>query len=309
MPEDDTPRSDGYGAEYADDDGPDLDGKRRPPSRGAGDGGRGGPDGNGERGRPDVDGERGRPDPDLERAAEEARDRQWVADQMTDALRDVPADQVPARLCDACLRVLPVSGASISIADGADVRATLCATDRVAADLAEIQFTLGDGPCVEASTLRSPVFAPDLNRGPDAARWPVFAAQAVEAGAAAMFSMPLGNAATAVGTVDLYCDEPGPLSEREVRLAMLAADAVTLAMTALHLARSGEDEGVAGWLDDAETGHDEVHQATGMVMMQLDVGVDVALDRLRAHAFAHDRTATEVARDVLARRIDFRDGG
>ena len=43
----------------------------------------------------------------------------------------------------------------------------------------------------------------------------------------------------------------------------------------------------------------EVSQATGMLIAQLDVDAAEALVRLRAHAYATNRSATEVARDIL----------
>ena len=52
--------------------------------------------------------------------------------------------------------------------------------------------------------------------------------------------------------------------------------------------------------------HIEVYQATGMVMAQLDVPAETALSRLRAYAFVHDRTIDDIARDVVARRLRFR---
>jgi hypothetical protein len=50
-----------------------------------------------------------------------------------------------------------------------------------------------------------------------------------------------------------------------------------------------------------------VHQATGMVSVQLGVSMEVALLRLRAHAYASGRPLGEVAQDVVARRLRFDD--
>jgi AmiR/NasT family two-component response regulator len=58
-------------------------------------------------------------------------------------------------------------------------------------------------------------------------------------------------------------------------------------------------------LDPAVASRAEIHQATGMVLMQLDVGADAALARMRAHAFVEGRLLIEVARDVVARRLLF----
>jgi hypothetical protein len=40
-------------------------------------------------------------------------------------------------------------------------------------------------------------------------------------------------------------------------------------------------------------------------MAQLDVSAETALSRMRAHAFVHDRTIDDLARDVVARRLRF----
>ena len=49
----------------------------------------------------------------------------------------------------------------------------------------------------------------------------------------------------------------------------------------------------------------EVHQATGMVSVQLGVSAAEALARMRAYAFVHNRLLIDVARDVVARRLRF----
>ena len=50
----------------------------------------------------------------------------------------------------------------------------------------------------------------------------------------------------------------------------------------------------------------EVSQATGMLVAQLEVEPAEALVRLRAHAYATGRSATDVARDILDRRLRLR---
>jgi AmiR/NasT family two-component response regulator len=51
----------------------------------------------------------------------------------------------------------------------------------------------------------------------------------------------------------------------------------------------------------------EVHQATGMILVQLDTSATEAFARLRAHAFASGISIQEVAKDVVQRRLNFRD--
>ncbi|MFF4270410.1 GAF and ANTAR domain-containing protein [Streptomyces sp. NPDC001536] len=238
------------------------------------------------------------------RDAQRERDRVRVTDVIAEGVRGAEPREMPHRLCVVAVELLPVTGASVSLrADGMPVQ--LSASSEQAAHVGEIQATLGDGPCLHAARLGAPVLAADLTDGRDAGRWPVFAQQATAAGVRAVYSVPLGNDTVCVGTLDLYRDTPGELSDRELRTAQLVAGVMTVALMALP---HGEDDGPGGdepWLSGLATDHDEVYQAIGMIMAQLGIGADEALARLRAHAFAGDHTVLEVARDVAAHRMRF----
>ncbi|MFE3181402.1 GAF and ANTAR domain-containing protein [Streptomyces violascens] len=244
-----------------------------------------------------------------DRSRQDHRDRRRITDALAAAAAGLDVEQVPEALCRACVQLVPVTGASVSIAAASGVQVTWCASDPVAARLAEAQYTLGDGPCHSALDQVAPVLAADLTQGIDARRWPVFAQQAVELGARAAFSLPLGTGARAIGTLDLYRDRPGPLAQRDLALALLVRDALTFAVSNLNqhdpFGPDPDDGGVASWVEAAQADHMEVHQATGMVMIQLGTGPEQALDRMRARAFAQGRSVSEVARDVVARTLRF----
>jgi len=105
--------------------------------------------------------------------------------------------------------------------------------------------------------------------------------------------------------LDLYRGKPGALEDDQLRDAMASADTAALMMLGL---RTEPDQGGAGWLDHAVASRAEIHQATGMVSVQLDVGAPEALARMRAHAYAHNRLLIDVARDVVGRRLVFTEG-
>ncbi|WP_307852051.1 GAF and ANTAR domain-containing protein [Streptomyces sp. b94] len=224
-------------------------------------------------------------------------DRARAAEVIAAQVRGAPPDEVPGRLCRTAVRLLPVTGASASLrGEGVPVR--LCASGDRATYLAELQATLGDGPCVSAAESGAPVLVCDLTAGADAGRWPVFAQQATAVGVRAVYALPLGGAAGCLGTLDLYRDTPGPLADPQLSLARLVAGVMTTALMALP---HGEET----WLDRLAGDHDEVYRAVGMIMAQLGVGADEALARLRADAFVCGRTAHDVARDVLTHRRRF----
>ncbi|MFD4259932.1 GAF and ANTAR domain-containing protein [Streptomyces sp. NPDC058534] len=234
--------------------------------------------------------------------------RAQIARELVVSVRGLPPADVPSALCRACTALLPdASGVSVSVrGEDTDVGILLCASDDVASYLADIQYTLGEGPCTEAVRLMAPVFATDLTRAPDARRWPLFSLQAAKAGAEAVFSLPLAGAGRALGTLDLYRETAGPMSTERVRTALLVADALTLAVTALDHA-SADRDGVVTWLEGAESDREEIYQATGMIMVQVGVSAEEALLRLRARAYALGRTSSEVARQIVDRTLDMRD--
>ncbi|MGW3202689.1 GAF and ANTAR domain-containing protein [Streptomyces sp. NPDC001135] len=234
-----------------------------------------------------------------------------VTEALAAAARGADAPQrVPGALCAACVRLLPVSGSSVSISGGKGVRVTWCASDRVAARLAELQYTVGDGPCQSALDQGAPVVAADLTSGADARRWPIFAHEAVALGVRAVFSLPLGVSGAAIGTLDLYSESVGGLTEQDMRTALWVRDAVTYSLVSLQAAghdgaEEDPEEEVASWVAASESDHTEVYQAVGMVMVQLDLDPEQALDRLRARAYVDGRTVSQVAREVLARKLRF----
>jgi len=213
-------------------------------------------------------------------------------------------DDVPPaiRLVELCTDQLPVSGAGLALMSTRGHGGTVAASDDAAAELEDLQFTLGEGPCLDASRTGRPVLVPDLVRsGPR--RWPAFADEAQAAGVRAVFALPLRVGAIRVGVLDLYRDAAGGLSSDALREALAFADAATTLL--LHLQAGGEGAGLpldtVPGLDDRA----EVHQATGIVSVHAGVGLDEALTLLRARAYAEQRPIADVAQDVLSGRIRF----
>jgi hypothetical protein len=192
---------------------------------------------------------------------------------------------------------LSASGAGVSVVTGSGTREIIFATDQVSAQIEELQVRLGEGPCIDAWASRLPVIEEDLSRT-SPVRWPMFVPAAREAGAAAVFAMPLQVGLSRVGALDLYRDEPGGLSAADLTDAVRLGDAVTHVLLRL--------EPYDGGFEAAEMGPTlsaEIYQAAGMVTVQLEVDITEALARLRAHAYAEERPLWEVARDVVARRL------
>lgn len=207
------------------------------------------------------------------------------------------------RVCVACARVPPVTGAGIILSAGGEIRTSLGKSDPVEGVIEEAQFTYGEGPCVDAARHSAPVHEPDL-AGSGLIRWPIFAARAVEAGVAAVFALPLQVGATYLGAMNFYRDRPGPLSHQQITDVLAIAELVAHAVIGLQAA--APPGALAPALADVPF-RAQVHQATGMISAQLDVGMAEALVRLRGVAYTEDRPIDEVAGRVLTGTLRFDD--
>ena len=231
---------------------------------------------------------------------------------------DIGPAELATRFCRACVAGTAVDGAAISLLTASVHRETLAATDATAATLEDLQYTLGEGACIDAAVSGRPVLVSDVHDPARTARWPVFAAAVTEqTSARALFALPLQLGTINLGVLDLYRDTPGPLRDPALRDVVAATDTATLLLLGRQLV-GGTDHHAEEQLDrvgaapDGELDRDglaegraEVHQATGMIIAQLDIPAQDAFVRLRAYAFAHHRPLGEVARDVVARRLVF----
>jgi ANTAR domain/GAF domain len=210
-----------------------------------------------------------------------------------------------AHLCAAAVIAVRVDGAGVTVMVSPTVRDTVHATDRVAGELEEWQLTFGQGPCVDAFSDGGPVLAGDLRAADCLARWPAFTPAALDSGALAVFALPLQIGAIRLGVLDLYRTRPGPLSTHELADALAFADTAGMLLLDTAAGTQPDTAELAWHRYDPTALQAQVHQATGMILVQLGVSAEAAFARLRAYAYAHDRRLGDVARDVVERRLRF----
>jgi len=196
---------------------------------------------------------------------------------VTQAWRAVMADRcdqrsVAERICTACVEGLDADSAGISVLTGTASRETLWASDEVAELLADMQFTLNEGPCMEAAATGSPVLVADLRHSSATAHWPMFAAAVAEqSDVGALFALPLQWGTVNLGVLDLYRITPGGLDRPQRRDALAAMDTAALMMLSQRTEPEDTNGADHGWLGRELGGRAEVHQTTGMVLAQLKV--------------------------------------
>ena len=193
-----------------------------------------------------------------------------------------------------------MNGAGVMLISGDIPRGSLCTTDEVSQLIEELQYTLGEGPCVDAYQQDIVVAEPDL-ADPVTRRWPAFTPPALQAGVRAVFGFPLRVGTVHLGALNLYRDLPGPLTGDQHADALVVADVA--ARWVLEAQAGAPVDMVAEELEVSADFHFAVHNAAGIVSVQEGISVTEALIRLRAFAFSSDRPLAEVAQDVIARRL------
>jgi hypothetical protein len=136
-----------------------------------------------------------------------------------------PADVVGQlrSLCGKAVRSLPASGVGLSVASEETRHSLVVAADPASERLEEMQFVLGEGPCVDASASRRPVLVACLgDEGPG--RWPAYTSAAQAAGVRAVFAFPLQIGAAQLGVIDFFRTSEGHLSDPELSKAFAMAD-------------------------------------------------------------------------------------
>lgn len=203
----------------------------------------------------------------------------------------------PARLCEAGRRMLGGDGAGLTIGRAAASSVLLHSTDAVTAEIDDLQEVTGDGPSVRAVASREVVVLTVEETDGEAG---VFVDRLATTGfRGTVIAVPLLVQSAVVGVLVTH-RRGGERPDDRSTGTFLGA---TFGPALLHdqLGQSPES-GPDPWERRAV-----VHQATGMVVAQVGVGAADALALLRGQAFARNLHLNDVAREIVDRRINFRD--
>ena len=224
----------------------------------------------------------------------------------SDDSRGPPESALVRRICLTCVSVLPVTGAAISVMTAGGHRGVVSATDEIAESLEDAQFTVGEGPGVDAFATGRAVLVADLEspeRG-TAGSWPAFRETAGGLGVRAVSAFPLHLGAVSLGTLTTYHLEPGALSGAHLTRAVRLSDAAVVAVLDMIVGSSPDGSRTPSTEEpDSDFYRVEIYQAAGMLTVQLGVAIEVAMMRLRSHAFATGRPIREVARNIVRRKL------
>ena len=206
------------------------------------------------------------------------------------------------QLCLSCAHSAALDGGSVALVSAQGSRVVLAATDGLGSEIENAQITLGEGPYVDAATSFAPVLVPNLaDPGAEGSqRWPFFAKEAKTLGVGALFAFPIRISTLSIGTLGLYREEPGPLATHE--LAGVLETMEEIGRTLLDLETWAEDQTGSRHTDQnggITVGTAQLHQAAGMVMIQLDASIEEALVVLRSTAYAEGIPINALATAVV----------
>ena len=209
------------------------------------------------------------------------------------------ADQLH-RLCGAVTVGLHLKGAAVTLklTDGSE--AVAAAFDATSRRLAELEFSVGEGPSHGAFVQGRPVIVSELS-GLQGGRWPGYTPAAQAEGLGAVFAFPLQLGASRFGVLSLFADETRRLDRDEMAKCLAMSELATEMLLASSV--STPDGEIDPDLKSALSFRSEIYQAQGMVMAALKIALPEALARIRAHAFAAERHLVDVSVDILEGRL------
>jgi hypothetical protein len=224
-------------------------------------------------------------------------------------------------ICKTVVRLSAVDGAAIAVFAPSQTRELVYASDALAQQVDDLQFVIGEGPCLDAYRSGAPQSCPRLDTDLQVSRWPAFCDGALELGVRAVFAFPVPGPDGALGVLELYRRSTGELATGQFEAASICATAVadtlsknwaTNLLGAIDAVAAIEEISAdpAGQLGSAnQFSRARIYVASGMVAVQLGVSADDGLDRLRAYTYARGRPIDDVAADILTRRLSLRDDG
>ncbi|OJF12648.1 hypothetical protein BG844_19570 [Couchioplanes caeruleus subsp. caeruleus] len=205
-------------------------------------------------------------------------------------------------VCRIAAGELTASGVGVSVMTADGTRSLSAASAPASERFEDLQFLVGEGPCLDAFGTRRPVLIADLSSYA-MTRWPLYAPAAYEDGIRAVFAFPLQVGAARLGVMDVFRERPGPLTELQLGSALLMADIIVEAL--LDRQENRDRQGFTDELVWSVGNRAQLFQAQGMVMVQLGIPLSEAMARMRAHAFAENRRLDDIARDVVNRTLRF----
>ncbi len=193
----------------------------------------------------------------------------------------------------AASRVVPEASCGMTVRmDGRPL--TVANSDEFAGRLDELQYGVGEGPCLESMKTGQIVIVGDLAQD---RRWGKYRLHALAHGVRASLSLPITSGNGAMGALNFYATTPHAFTDEHARTGAHFADQ---AAGALRLAaRLADQSTLTAQLQEAMSSRAVIDQAIGIVMGQNRCDADAAFDVLRRASQNRNIKLRQVAADLV----------
>lgn len=178
--------------------------------------------------------------------------------------------------------------ASVSLVRARREVQTVTATDDVCWRVDQIQYEVGEGPCLDAIWEEESVLVNDLSAAAD--RWPQFAARAAEAGVCSILAFRLFIHEDRIGALNLYAGKAHSFTEECPHLG---------AVFAAHAAVAWDHARKVEGLRAANDTRTLIGQAQGILMSERKITADAAFDLLRETSQRRNVKIRDLAQGVV----------
>jgi hypothetical protein len=193
---------------------------------------------------------------------------------------------------------------SVTLRGPSGVFHTPVETDPIAAELDQLQYDHGEGPCVDAARKRGPAAgrSADLAMEPS---WPKFGPAAAARGYNSVLStalLPNAKPPRLSGALNLYSRERDGLSDADGDTALLLATHGSLALAHTQALTNADLQAVH--LRKAIDSRDVIGQAKGILMQRRGISAEQAFEVLRRTSQSMNVKLTELASTLATRHTD-----
>jgi GAF domain-containing protein len=202
---------------------------------------------------------------------------------------------------DTLIRVAEYAVSAIPGADGAGLTLlekghsdTIVATADFVRQVDDIQYSVGEGPCISAA-LESRTFTSGSLGGES--RWPRFAPRAARLGVHSVLSLPLLTPDGVFGAMNVYAHAKSAFEDRSVAVGELFAEPAAIAVQNAQVLAQAKR--LASNLQAALSSRAVIDQAMGIVMSRTGCTTEEAFDRLRTRSQKEHLKVFAVAQSVV----------
>ncbi len=201
------------------------------------------------------------------------------------------------RLAGHCVELLAADAAGIMISDDQHRLRVVASTNEQSDWMELLQLEADEGPCMDCYRTGTAVSVADLKTA--AERWPRFVPALAQRGAyGSVHALPLRLRGEAIGTLNLFHNEPGPLPPADLALGQAMADVATIGILSEQAINRAEV--LSGQLQTALDKRIVIEQAKGVLAERGRLSMDEAFDRLRRYARNNNLRLTDLAAKVVA---------